>query len=228
MLNARRAAPAEDWRFAVAQTIAAIILTAWIIEAVAVGYAMARRGFDQFAWTAIAIGIGPIVLPFAFSSNRKPEIPQPTLVHAGGTGDGEVDVLVGIDGSPESAAALRHAQTLLGSRVGRLTLAHVIPIDAGSDAEKDAMKALAEAASKNAKDATQLVLRGRPVDALRNYADRLGYELLAVGTRGHGETRSLIGSVATGLARGTGVPVLLVDADESETRTNGRERAVAR
>lgn len=209
------------------QTIAAVVMAAWVVEAVALGSAMGRRGFDRGAWTVIALGIGPLSLPMAFSTLRKPGASEPALAHAARSGDGAVDVLVGIDGSPESAAAVAHARSLLGARLGRLTLAQVIPIDAGPDAEAAAQRLVA-AAADNAEDATCIVLRGRPVDRLRHYAEGLGYELLAVGSRGAGRTYSLVGSVAFGLSQGSGVPVLLVDADDVALAGAPQHHAVAR
>src|SRR5215207_1591148 len=51
------------------------------------------------------------------------------LVASGDPGSGPVDVLVGIDGSPESAAATSAALELLSDRVGRLTLVAVTEVD---------------------------------------------------------------------------------------------------
>lgn len=77
-------------------------------------------------------------------------------------------------------------------------------------------------------DASAVVLRGEPVAALRDYVRRLGYEVLVVGTRGEGKTRAMLGSVAVALARGAGIPVLLVDdataPDTSSSRVPDRAR----
>lgn len=45
-------------------------------------------------------------------------------------------------------------------------------------------------------DPSAVVLRGEPVAALRDYVNRLGYEVLVVGTRGEGKSRAILGSVA--------------------------------
>jgi nucleotide-binding universal stress UspA family protein len=42
------------------------------------------------------------------------------------------------------------------------------------------------------------------------HAREEGYELLAIGKRGHGRSKALLGSTASRLAHGTEVPVLIV------------------
>jgi len=53
---------------------------------------------------------------------------------------------------------------------------------------------------------------GSPADALGRLAEEGGYDLLAIGARGRGASKALLGSVATRLARGTGVPVFIARA----------------
>lgn len=65
------------------------------------------------------------------------------------------------------------------------------------------------------------VAAGEPIAALREDLHRLGYEILVVGTRGTGRSKAVLGSVASGLARGAGIPVLLVD-DAAGLHTVGR------
>jgi nucleotide-binding universal stress UspA family protein len=55
-----------------------------------------------------------------------------------------------------------------------------------------------------------VLLSGRPADVLRKHAVEDGYEVIVVGRRGHGASRVLLGSVASELARGGDVPVLIV------------------
>jgi hypothetical protein len=89
---------------------------------------MGRRGHSPFAWGVLGLVLGPIALLLALVAARDER--SPSQVVAGGIpGSGPVDVLVGIDGSPESAAAATAALDLLGGRVGRLTLLAVTDID---------------------------------------------------------------------------------------------------
>jgi nucleotide-binding universal stress UspA family protein len=129
--------------------------------------------------------------------------------------------LVGIDGSPQAAAALDAAVDLLGPQLGRLTLAAVTTRDATVARDQEEARLCRElrwqagriqprlvAAGVQAA-AELVVLRGQPADVLARHAAAGGYGLLAVGTRGAGLTHRLLGSVAEALAAGTSVPVLL-------------------
>jgi nucleotide-binding universal stress UspA family protein len=111
-----------------------------------------------------------------------------------------------------------------------VTLARVIPIDASLDVEREAAAELADArASHPQLDPSTVVLRGDPASALRDYVRRLGYEVLVIGTRGDGRTRSPLGSVALALARGAGIPVLLVDDASTDRRaTSADDRTTSR
>ena len=73
--------------------------------------------------------LGPIALLLALVEVRNERPWWTRLVAVGDPGSGPVDVLVGIDGSPESAAATTAALELLDDRVGRLTLVAVTEVD---------------------------------------------------------------------------------------------------
>jgi len=200
----------------------------WVVEALVLGYVMGRRGYDAYAWTLIGLFLGPISVALALSFSIRPPSWQPRFLHAGARGLGRTGVLVGIDGSAESNAAVERVKALFGASLGRVTLARAVPIDATADAEQIAERQLAVALAAHREiDPSTVVLRGEPVAALRDYADRLGYELLAVGTRGQGRTKAILGSVATGLARGGSIPVLLVDAEGSAAMPSSRLHGAA-
>ena len=82
---------------------------------------MGRLGHSPFAWGLLGLVLGPIALLLALVEVRSERPWWTRLVASGDPGSGPVDVLVGIDGSPESAAATTAALELLGDRVGRLT-----------------------------------------------------------------------------------------------------------
>ena len=90
---------------------------------------MGRLGHSAFAWGLLGLLLGPIALLLALVEVRNERPWWTRLVASGDPGGGPVDVLVGIDGSPESAAATTAALELLGSRVGRLTLVAVADLD---------------------------------------------------------------------------------------------------
>lgn len=88
----------------------------------------------------------------------------------------------------------------------------MVPIDPTPQLERLAEAELTAAASRRSDlNPATVVLHGEPVSQSPEYADRLGYEVLMVGARGEDKTRSQIGSVASAIARGTTLPVLLVD-----------------
>lgn len=203
------------------------VLAAWMAEALALGYVMGRRGYDALAWTGIALFFGPLAVGIAVWFAHQSPSRAPKLLHAGRTRSGAVDVLVGIDGSPESRAAVERVAHLLRGVAGRVTLATVIPVDATPEAERDAETLLAAiSAAHRGLDPSTVVLRGEPITALQDYVLGLGYDLLVVGTRGQSRSKALLGSVATGLARRAGIPVLLVDDAGQSSAASRRLREV--
>ncbi|HEX2064145.1 MAG TPA: universal stress protein [Acidimicrobiales bacterium] len=192
--------------------IVIVVVPAWLVIGLALSAVLGRRGHDGFTWFLLGAVLGPLAIALAVDSWRHAEHPAPrTLAVSTGADEGtDVDVLVGFDGSGESLAALATAVDLLGPRLGRLTLATVIPYDGGRERDREAVAALERQAERVAGRAPGTeVLRGHPAQALTTRAIEGGYELLAVGTRGSGRAH-LFGSAASELARTSKVPVLLV------------------
>ena len=196
------------------------ILVVWLAIGLVLSLVMGRRGHAPFGWFLVGTALGPLAVVLALTSLR-PEEPRPTQVSAAASeGSGPVDALVGYDGSPEATAALDTVVALLGSRLGRLTVATVIPHKAPAGEEKSAVAALEEVCASASRSAAGLeVLRGLPAEALGDRAVEGGYRLLAVGTRGTGLATAVFGSTASGLARTSKVPVLMVGAEVAR-RTN--------
>jgi nucleotide-binding universal stress UspA family protein len=206
---------------------------------------MGRLGHSPFAWGLLGLVLGPIALLLALVTARDERSPS-QLVASGIPGSGPVDVLVGIDGSPESAAAATAALDLLGGRVGRLTLMAVTDIDdsvAGSQAQAHLRRVLdgqAEAVRAWLRDhplpvqpeppvIPELVLRsGQPAATLDRMAAEDGYGLLVVGARGAGLSHVLLGSVATRLAARASVPVLVIGDRVRDARGERRLHLVDR
>lgn len=190
----------------------------WIVIGVTASVVMGRRGHDPFTWLLVGAGMGPLAVPLAIRSARgelqaRSEVRELT---SGQPGAGDVDVLVGIDGSSRSIEALRAVEELLGERIGRMTLATVLTHEEAEDqragGRREAIEAeLARAARlvPSPRPAT-VVLAGKPSAALVEHALDHGYRLLVVGRRGGGASKRVLGSTAASLSEDQRVPVLIV------------------
>jgi len=195
------------------------VAAAWLVIGLMLSLVMGRRGHDGFSWLVMGSLLGPLAIVLALNSSRHEQL-GPTVLdtatHARSAGT--VDVLVGHDGSPEAGAVLEAAIRLFGPRLGRLTLATVVPFDGGAEVEPQAEVALRRVARlAKAPNAELEVLHGRPAEALRQRAAEGGYSVLAVGTRGQGVAGAVLGSTAAELARSSKVPVLMVGPSTTET-----------
>jgi len=139
-------------------------------------------------------------------------------------------IVCGIDGSPDSQAALVYATDLADRLDARLVLAHVVePVPALSGAvgpltgasapssstverEAEGERLLGEIAeSTGVGHAEQRVVTGLPAEGLADLADDESAQLIVVGSRGRGPLRSaLLGSVSTSLIGLARCPVLVV------------------
>lgn len=196
-----------------------IIAALWVLIGVTASLVMGRRGHSAYTWLLLGAVFGPLVVPIgmtAVRAERRDPRAQARFVEVGEQGSGTVNVLVGIDGSVQSAAALRAALELFADRIGRLTLAGVIDYDSAIsgrpwDTERLAVVELNRiAASVEVPRPATVVLVGNPAAALAKHAAGDGYELLVVGRRGHGASKALLGSTAMKLGHGADVPVLVV------------------
>jgi nucleotide-binding universal stress UspA family protein len=198
-----------------ASEVLLIGLAVWLTVGVTLAVLMGRRGHSPFEWFLIGAILGPLALPAAWARTKDESVAsgRHVLVAAPAAGRGPVDILVGIDGSEESQAALRTALDLLGSRIGRLTLASVTDFDYGSaQAKSDSRQALdtlrKTATVANVPDLGMTLLSGRPADALSEHARQEGYHLVVVGRRGRGASKAVLGSTSSQLTRSP-VPVLV-------------------
>ena len=195
-----------------------IIVVLWALIGVTAAIVMGRRGHNPFTWLLVAVFLGPLTIPPALAILRAHQDPRARArsLREGTPGPGSVDVLVGVDGSVESSAALRAALGLFADRIGRLTLAGVIDYDSAIsgrpwDTEKLATEELERsAASVRLIEPGAVLLVGHPATALMKHAVEEGYEVLVVGRRGHGASKALLGSTAMRLAHGAGIPVVVV------------------
>ena len=188
----------------------------WLSIGILAGFLMARQGHSWFAWTLLGTALGPLVVPLVILELRQYRGVQGHVLTAGSSEAGSVDALVGIDGSPESLAALDGVVRLIGPRLGRLTLVAVMEhgyqeTPAGIEEEKRARARLEGAAKSVAPvSAETVLLQGQPADAIGRHVEREGHDVIAIGSRGQGASKAFLGSVASRLARHSPAPVLIV------------------
>ncbi|HEY6707677.1 MAG TPA: universal stress protein [Actinomycetota bacterium] len=214
-----------------ATTALGALAVLWAGVGLLLALVMGRNGHDPFAWWLLGTLLGPLALPLAISAqHRRRDRAWP--VRSGRPGRGPVDVLVGLDGSAEATAALAAVLELLGPRLGRLTLATVVDLDAS--VEHDRARARARAELERQARLVQLrlstgehgpddgrrvprlvLLAGHPAEALARLAAEGGDDLLVVGSRAAGLSKVLLGSTATTLAAHAKVPVLVAGGTSS-------------
>jgi len=139
-------------------------------------------------------------------------------------------ILVPLDGSPTSAHGLVEAIRLAKVTGSRLVLLHLIDdfptmrefatletLDTFETRRHEAGEAMLGAAAQAARHAgvavDESILRTRDTvaQAIVDMASKLHCELIVLGTHGRsGFVRAMLGSVAEGVARHSGVPVMLV------------------
>jgi nucleotide-binding universal stress UspA family protein len=148
-------------------------------------------------------------------------------------------IVCGVDGSPDSQAALQVAARLANRLQLRLVVAHVaepayIPYAAaapfGGTAGRDAVLEEAESQEENAARLLQEVVAaaglvdaerragvGVPAERLADLADEEDAELIVVGSRGRGAFKSaFLGSVSNSLVGVARCPVLIVPPGATE------------
>jgi nucleotide-binding universal stress UspA family protein len=201
-----------------------IVFAAFLLIGVATGLVMGRRGRDPWMWGVLGALFGPLVVPLILVRRPSDDRAVDIVESSGTTGPGGIAVLVGIDGSAEAGAAARAAVELFAERLGSITLATVLDLDAidaigarrsaESALERDAQMVLEEAAEPVAKvGPATVILGGRPADALAAYARANDIDLIAIGARGRGISEALLGSVAEQLVRRPDVRVLVAGAE---------------
>jgi nucleotide-binding universal stress UspA family protein len=189
----------------------AVMAATWATIGAVLSILMGRRGHDAYAWLLLGMFLGPIALILAAYVEGSPHRQEPDILALPARGSGPVDVLVGFDGSAESRAAADCAVDLLGERIGRLTIARVVPFYGGSESQQLAQDTLAEEGARlRPREVGLEIVEGNPPAALSDLAAAAGYEVIAIGTRGAGLSSELLGSTAVALARHSKLPVLLV------------------
>lgn len=203
----------------VGETVAMPVLIAivvWLLFGLAVAAVMIRRGHSTAIWLSLAF-LGPLTI-FLVLSAVDEEHPSAAQVVEGTRGTGTIDVVVGLDGSPASEAALDAVPALFGDRLRHVTVATVLDFDVDQlpgrpaprvEAEQRLTAAADRFAAASAITPDQALLSGKPAEALVRHAADKGSAVVVVGVRGAGAHLAL-GSTAKALADHSSVPVLLV------------------
>lgn len=185
----------------------------WLVTGLVIAFVMRRRGHDFWVWLTLGAVLGLFAVPLAVERARchpiEYQAPGPKVA------DGPFDILVGLDGSPQSVAALRRALALFGRCVSSVTLANVLDLDSGgeytgSEARDRSNELLtAVAATLEFEPVTTRILFGRPDQVLVEHAAENGMELIVVGAKGHGASETLFGSVTARLVGESPIPVFV-------------------
>jgi nucleotide-binding universal stress UspA family protein len=204
-----------------------VLALPWALIGVVAAVVMGRRGHAVYPWVVLGVVLGPLVIPLTISAVRREQsASEPTIVRAD-LRSPELAVLAGVDGSEDATGALVTAIALFGTRIGRLTIATVLDFaleqtSAGRDAQARAVEMLATHARVGAelleREVDTAMLYGRPADALVQHALDGNYDLIVISPRGRGASRVVFGSVASQLARGSGVPIVILPPAKESTR----------
>jgi len=145
-------------------------------------------------------------------------------------------ILVPVDFSPITAETIEHAARLAEKFGAEIALLHVaapdpdfVGYETGPDTVREQvatelrtehreLQAHAEALRARGLRAHAICVQGPTVATILERAERIGAELIVIGSHGHGALyRTLVGSVSEGILYGTTCPVLLVPARERTT-----------
>ncbi len=147
-----------------------------------------------------------------------------------------MDLLVAVDFSAASSEVFSCAKTLALGLQAKLWILHVaepdpdfVGYDPGPQTVRDAvakkfheehraLQEMAEELRSAGVDAVALLVQGPTIRTILSEADKLGVDLIVVGSHGKGAVkRLLVGSTSEGVLHGANVPVLIVP-------THGRDR----
>ncbi|MEM9712317.1 MAG: universal stress protein [Actinomycetota bacterium] len=191
----------------------------WAATGLGVALWQRRRGHHLLVWALLGIAWGPVTYALAVDAERR----MPTYREMSRTpvpGAGQVDVLIGVDGSARSVAAAQEALALLGDRCGRVTLATVIAREGGLDpslGRAEATARLESFADELDRDGVgTVVVTGSPGPALAELAEEDGYDVVVIGAKGSGLSRRLLGSAAQQLIATSPTAVLVGGRSERD------------
>jgi nucleotide-binding universal stress UspA family protein len=195
-----------------------LVLLIWVATGLAAALFLARRGYRSPSWWFLGAVLGPLFIPIALERGRRQDRVverTPAAGHGRAEADGAATVVVGVDGSPEADRSVRDAARLFGDGHARVVLVMAVDPDVvefHDDAEHARCRALlADRAgwfSEGTSPAIEIA-SGQPGRVLLDVASSEGADVVVIGRRGKGLSRSILGSVAEYVTHHARTPVLL-------------------
>ncbi len=191
-----------------------------------------RRGHNLLLFAGLGLWLGPLVVPVMRLALRQQESVVRVL-REGQLAEGWVDVLVGIDGSPESVESVRPVVSKLAPGIRRIRVVSALDAETANspyffDTDEALESELKAAAMKIGFENAELALvSGRADKALIAHAVDEGFDLLLVSARNHPVFGTLFGSTVNRLARRSPIPVLIGPAAGKQLtvlRSSGAQR----
>jgi nucleotide-binding universal stress UspA family protein len=139
---------------------------------------------------------------------------------------GEQCVIVGVDSSLESQAALAWTLRLADALGWRVVAVHAVGLleAGGYQPPIDVLELVEQASRRTGVEAKasveEIAEAGHPAETLVRVAQREEAALIVVGSRGLGRAPRLLGSTSEGVLAHAVTPVLVVPADSKASMTN--------
>lgn len=173
-----------------------------------------RHGHNFVLFAGLGLWLGPFVILIMRSVSRDQRAVVRVL-REGTASDGWIDVLVGIDGTPESVAGVEHVLTMLAPCIRRIRLVSALDGETANtprafETDNALEVELREASHALGFDGAELAfVTGRADRALVSHATEEGFDVIVVSGRHHRVLSTLLGSTVERLARDSGVPVII-------------------
>ncbi|WP_166806289.1 universal stress protein [Cryobacterium cheniae] len=202
-----------------------LVAVGWVLVGLAAAFVMIRRGHDALIWVVLGVAAGPFSIALAgLAAYLEREELAESAVIPGESLEGDVRVLVCIDGSEAADHAAVTAVLLLGARLQTVTLLTVLDYDIALDVAPEKLDRIAAGIQSAA--VTQLAAlavhpfstraTGSAAEQILRRSGSGAYDLLALGT--HRQRRSrFLGSVAREIANKSRIPLLTVRAAPVES-----------
>ncbi len=203
----------------------AIVLGVNLACAVASAFIAGRWGRDPFSWVLTCAVLGPFGLVALFALRprdvaRPPGAPTPAL-----PSKADNRILLAVDGSEASLAAVRHVVEDISPSLADVLLLTVLPIERSEGVsgapESPRRREMEEEAAGHLGQAESLlraagiryrteVRFGDPAAEILEAAEQDGFDAIVVGRRGRGLSRALLGSVSDRVAKNARTAVTVV------------------